>query len=231
MTTAIVIPTYNERENLPLLVEKIFALQIPDLHLIIVDDDSPDQTGEVAEGLAKKYGKIDVGHRKVRGRATAGLDGFKWALKKGAQNIMEMDADLSHDPSDIPRFLEAIKTSDVVVGSRYGEGFMANRSWFRNFLSNFANVYNRFFLGLNIRDISGGFKCYRREVMASLDLDRFVSTGYTIGAETLYRISKKGFRICEIPIIFKDRVYGISKCTPKVMLNYLYKIIQIRFFS
>ncbi|OGQ05316.1 MAG: hypothetical protein A2W61_06500 [Deltaproteobacteria bacterium RIFCSPLOWO2_01_44_7] len=226
----IVIPTYNERENLPLLVEKIFALKIPNVTLIIVDDNSPDGTGDIAEELAKKYGNIEVLHRKVFGRATAGLDGFKKALAKGAELIMEMDADLSHDPNDIPRFLEEIQTCDVVIGSRYGAGRIVYRSWFRNFLSDFANIYNRTLLGLKIRDVSGGFKCYRRKVLASLDLNRFISTGYTIGAETLYRISKKGFKIKEIPIIFRDRTYGASKCTFKVMLNYAYKIWQIRFF-
>lgn len=231
MKTAIVIPTYNEKESLPSLVEKIFALKIDDLGLVVVDDNSPDGTGGLAERLAKKYGHIEVIHRKVRGRATAGMDGFKVCLKKGAETIMEMDADLSHDPNDIPRFLEAIKTCDVVVGSRYDGGRIQERGWFRNFLTYFINAYNQIVLGLKVKDISGGFKCYRREVLSRLDFDRFVSTGYTIGAETLYKIAKLGFRIQEIPIVYHNRAHGRTKRGMMITLSYPFKILQIRFCS
>ncbi|MBI5300434.1 MAG: polyprenol monophosphomannose synthase [Deltaproteobacteria bacterium] len=230
MMTAIVIPTYNEKENLPILAQRIFALNLPDVYLIVVDDNSPDGTGDVAEGLVKEYGKIHVLHRQVRGRATAGLDGFRLALKMGADFIVEMDADLSHDPNDIPRFLEAIRSTDVVVGSRYSGGVIENRSWFRNRLSDVINFFNRWFLGLKIRDISGGYKCYRREVLASLNFDRFVSTGYSIGAELLYRISKNKFKMVEIPIHFHNRIHGYSKCDLRQMVNYGFKLVQIRFF-
>lgn len=227
----VMIPTFNERDNIGLLIEKIFALPLSDLHLFVVDDNSPDGTADLVENWAKKYPQIHLLRRTVRGRASAGLDGFREALKAGCGTIIEMDADLSHDPNDIPRFLEQIKTCDMVIGSRYAGGTIENRNWFRNCLSDVINFFNRLLLGSKVKDISGGYKCYRREVLAALDFDRFVSTDYSIGAELLYKISKKKFRIMEIPIHFHNRIYGRSKCGIRQMINYGWKLIQIRFFS
>ncbi len=225
----IIIPTYNERGNLPRLVGKIFSLPIADkIELIIVDDSSPDGTGELAEQLKKKYHKIQVIHRKERGRGTAGIAGFKEALNHRNKYIMEMDADFSHNPEDIVKFLEEIKKYDVVIGSRYIGGRILNRSLYRNIISTLANIYNRAILGLSVRDVSSGYKCYRRNVIEALDFDHFLSEGYSIGAETLYRIKEKGFTMKEIAITFKNREYGVSKCGIEVMADYLIKIFLIR---
>ena len=227
---SVVIPTYNEKENIDELINRIENLRIKNLKIIVVDDDSPDGTGKIVDKLAKKYRNIIVIHRKEKGRASAGLRGFKEAIKLKSDLIMEMDADLSHAPEDIPRFLEKIKECDVVVGSRYSEeGNIEDRSFFRNFISLIVNSYNKIMLNIPIRDISGGFKCYKKEVLESVDLDSFKSTGYTIGAETLYKIKKKGYVIKEIPIIFKNRERGKSKCDYRQILGYPIKILQIRF--
>ncbi len=225
----IIIPTYNEKDNLPRLANTIFSLPIgKQVELIIVDDNSPDGTGELAEHLRKKYRKIYVIHRKERGRGTAGIAGFKEALKHRNTYIMEMDADFSHDPKDIEKFSEEIKKYDVVIGSRYVGGRILNRSLYRNLISTLANIYNRTILGLSIRDVSSGYKCYRREVIEALDFDEFLSTGYSIGAETLYRVKRLGFTMKEIAITFKNREIGVSKVGIKEMADYLLKVILIR---
>ena len=225
----IIIPTYNEKGNLPRLVGKIFSLPIAErIELIIVDDSSPDGTGEIAEQLKKKYQRISVTHRKERGRGTAGIAGFKEALKHKNKYIMEMDADFSHDPRDIMKFVEEIKKYDVVIGSRYVGGRILNRSIYRNAISTLANIYNRVLLGLSVRDVSSGYKCYRREVIEALDFDDFLSTGYSIGAETLYRVKKTGFKMKEIAITFKNREVGVSKVGIREMSDYLLKILFIR---
>jgi dolichol-phosphate mannosyltransferase len=230
---SIVIPTYNEKHNLPRLLEKIFSLSIgKNIEIIVVDDNSPDGTGKIAENLKKKYNtkreKLFVMHRKTRGRGTAGIEGFKEALKHKSEFIMEMDADFSHDPKYIPVFLKEIKNYDVVIGSRYVGGRILNRDLFRNIVSSIANIYNRSVLGLSVRDVSSGFKCYRREVMESLDFDKFLSDGYSIGAETIYRINNLGFKMKEVPIVFKNRELGESKLTAKIMSDYFIKVLLIR---
>ncbi len=225
----IVVPTYNEKDNLPRLMDKIFSLPIADkIDVIIVDDSSPDGTGKIAEQLKKKYRRIEVVHRKERGRGTAGIRGFKEALKHKNKYIMEMDADFSHAPNDIPKLAEEIRNCDVVVGSRYVGGRILNRSLYRNMISTLANFYNRTILGLQVRDVSSGFKLYKREVIEALDFSEFASTGYSIGAETLYRIKKQGFSMKEVAITFRNREVGSSKMNWKIMLDYLVKIIQIR---
>jgi dolichol-phosphate mannosyltransferase len=208
------IPTYNEAENLPRLVERVLS-QPGGFGTVIVDDSSPDGTGAVADELAAKHsGRVFVVHRlRERGRGTAGIAGFRRALQLGAPYLLEMDADFSHDPDDLPRLLEACENgADVAAGSRYVPGGkQLDRSFFRQLVSIGSNLAYKLILGTRVRDISGGFKCYRREALAALDWDRLFSYGYSIGMEMVFRQERLGFRIVELPITFADRQYGQSK--------------------
>jgi dolichol-phosphate mannosyltransferase len=208
------IPTYNEAENLRPLVEQLVSLP-GGFGAVIVDDNSPDRTGQLADALAQEYpGRIVVVHRvKEKGRGTAGIAGFRRALDLGVPYLMEMDCDFSHDPADLPRLLQACQDgADVAVGSRYVPGGkQVGRSAYRELVSVASNLVYRLILGTKIRDISGGFKCYRRAAMAKLDWDHFFSYGYSIGMETVFRQERQGLRIVEIPITFADRRYGESK--------------------
>lgn len=224
---SVIVPTYNERENLPKLLSELFRLGIA-VDVIVVDDNSPDGTGQLAEKLKKRYPLLHVLHRTSRGRGTAGIAGFLHALSLKNRYVMEMDADFSHDPRDIPAFLKSMKSADVVIGSRYVGGRILDRSIYRNIISSVANVYNRIFLGLHVRDVSSGFKCYRREVIKALDFPSFVSRGYSIGAETLFRVARLGFTMEEIPITFRNRKFGASKCDTKEKVDYVVRIMQIR---
>jgi dolichol-phosphate mannosyltransferase len=209
----VMLPTYNEAGNLNHVVEQILAQPL-DVGVAIVDDDSPDGTGKIADALCKTYpGRVDVVHRlHERGRGTAGIAGFKRCLELGAQWIIEMDADLSHNPGDIPRLVRAGSDCDLVVGSRYMPGGQdSDRGLKRRFISWGANVYLRLILGLNLYDCSSGFKCYRRHVLERLDLDSLHAVGPEIEPESLYRVKQLGFRIREIPITFTDRQVGESK--------------------
>ncbi|VVB50977.1 UDP-N-acetylglucosamine--dolichyl-phosphate N-acetylglucosaminyltransferase [uncultured archaeon] len=226
----VMLPTFNEQGNLPLIVPKILS-QGKRIRLVIVDDDSPDGTGDLADELAKKYwGRIKVIHRKgEKGRGTAGIRGFKEALMWDATCVIEMDADGSHDPQDIPRLLEAVKEADVAIGSRYvAGGEFINCDPKNILLSKIANKYDRVILGLPIKEVSGGFKCYRRKVLESIDLDHFVSWGYCIGAEILYKIHKKGFTMKEIPVKFVNRKIGKSKANMKVKIEYPLTVLRLR---
>ena len=210
----VMIPTYNEADNLRSLVEQVLAL--PDsFGAVIVDDNSPDGTGEIADALAREFpASVFVVHRLTeRGRGTAGIAGFKRALELGAPFICEMDADFSHAPADLPRLLEACRAgADVCAGSRYVPGGrQLERSWLRQGISIASNLIYRLILGTSVRDISGGFKCYRRESMTALNWERFFSYGYSIGMETVFRQERLGFRIVEAPITFADRRFGQSK--------------------
>lgn len=217
MNLIIMIPTYNERDNVARLIDEISSLRLhPDdaVRFVIVDDNSPDGTGEIADELARKYSpNIHVIHRlKERGRGTAGIAGFRYALSQDVDAIMEMDADFSHDPKYIPVFMGLIRYYDVVIGSRFVEGGeQLDREFTRELISVFANKIYRLILGCQFRDISGGYKCYRKPVLASLDFEDFFSHGYPIGMETIYRLYKKGFSFVEIPIVFPNRKYGASK--------------------
>ena len=225
------IPTYNEKENIVSLVTDIFRIcKGVNIHIVIVDDNSPDGTGLIAENLKKKNTKIHVLHRKVRGRGTAGIDGFKYCLKLGADYIIEMDSDFSHNPMYLPLFLEQIKKHDVVIGSRFIKGGdIPGRSFLRNFFTNIINLYLKIIFNTGIRDVSGGFKCYTKESLECLNFDKLISTKYSIGAEILYLIHKRGFDIKEIPIVFTDRERGVSKCDFWVMTNYIFTILKIKF--
>ena len=231
MTVAIMVPTYNEKENIEHLADEI--LKYDDTIIIIVDDDSPDGTGEIIDKLAEKYkGRIYPIHRNEKGRGSAGIAGFKYALTMDVECIMEMDADFSHAPADIPRFIEAIKKYDVVIGSRYVDGGKSINCRFKNIiLSRLSNIYNKIILGLNIRDSSGGYKCYRKNVLEAINLDNYLSKGYCVGPETLFKIKQKGFVMKEMPITFRNREIGTSKANLKVILEYPIIVLLIKIKS
>ncbi|MCB9639834.1 MAG: polyprenol monophosphomannose synthase [Myxococcales bacterium] len=215
--TLIIIPTYNESENLPRLLDAIHQA-IPHAHILVVDDNSPDGTGELAEERAQRDERIFVLRRPGKlGLGTAYLDGFRYGLERDYQLFQQMDCDFSHDPKDLPRFQEAIKEADLVLGSRYVHGG-GTKNWpiRRKILSRGGSLYARTILGIHVRDLTGGFKCFRREVLESIDLDAVRSEGYSFQIETTWRTLQKGFRLKEIPILFVDREFGQSKMNPKI---------------
>jgi len=228
MKAMVMLPTYNERENIEKIVNQILAQD--DIRIVIVDDSSPDGTGEMADRLAgQNPGRIWVIHRQERGRGTAGIAGFRYALEQDVGCIIEMDADFSHDPEYIPKFLDEMGEYDVVIGSRLVKGGKSVRTPSRKIISSGANLYTRLLLGWHIKDWCGGYKCYRREALGSLDFDRFYSTGYSIGMETLYRLTKKGFRCVEIPIEFTDKRTGASKFSTREIVRYMITVLRLRF--
>ncbi|MBN2186888.1 MAG: polyprenol monophosphomannose synthase [Dehalococcoidia bacterium] len=239
MKTLVLLPTYNEKENIEPMAHAILQLEhrpemeqigIEGIHIVIVDDDSPDGTGELAEKLREEApSNIHVIHRKERGRGTAGIAGFKYALAQDFDYIIEMDADFSHNPDDIPRFLDEARNCDVVIGSRFASGgWCGKRSFIRKLVSRGAGLYARLILGLNIRDWHGGYKCYSRRALASLNFGDFFSRGYSIGMETLYRLAKSSWSYKEIPIVFQERAQGKSKFSVKEVLTYAKVALQLR---
>ena len=229
--THLVIPTYNEKENITKLLPKIFSLPLEGLHVLIVDDRSPDGTGEAAEQLRTTYPNLTVIHRPQKaGLGTAYVAGFKAALACGAEFIFEMDADFSHDPAYIPQLLEAANHADLVIGSRYVPGGgVSNWNWPRRLISRFGNGYARIVLGLPYRDLTGGFKCYRRAVLEKIDLDRLSSVGYNFQIETTYKAHRLGVRVIEVPIVFVERAEGTSKFDLKIMIESFWKVILLKF--
>lgn len=228
-----VIPTYNEAENLPRLVTELFALDIPTLEILVVDDNSPDGTGQIADELASQHpDRFHVLHRAGKlGLGTAYLTGFRYALQHGAEYIIQMDADFSHSPAYIPQFLQAIEGYDVVVGSRYVAGGRLDErwGWWRYFLSWWANsVYTRLILGLKVKDATAGFKCWRRATLEGIGLDRIRSNGYVFQVEMAYLTEKLGYRFLEVPIYFEDRRIGRSKMTGRVKVEAALRTWQIR---
>ena len=226
----IITPTYNERENLQRLTTEVHRI-VPEAHMLIVDDNSPDGTGDLAEGLAASDSRISVIHRQGKmGLGTAYVTGFKYALEQGYDLVFEMDADFSHRPEHLPEFLEAIKEADVVLGCRYMEGG-GTEDWglMRRLLSRGGNLYARMLLSLPFRDLTGGFKCFRRSVLEQIDLDSLESEGYAFQIELTYRAHKAGFRIAETPIIFPDRTLGNSKMSRKIVAEALVRVWGIRF--
>ncbi len=229
----VIIPTYNEIENIETIIEKIFALGLP-LEILVVDDNSPDKTYEkVQELIDLTY--PDRLHLIVRerkeGLGKAYIAGFKWALAndKGYDFIIEMDADLSHNPKYLPRFVEEIENYDLIIGSRYVEGGGAtNWPLFRKAISYGGSFYSRMILGVTIMDITGGFKCFRREVLEAINLDNVITTGYAFQIEMNYKATLKNFRIKEVPIVFEERIAGKSKMTKKVFVEALGKVITLR---
>jgi len=225
----IIVPTYNERENLPLLLEAVFG-QVPEVDILVVDDSSPDGTGDLADELGAKDSRVHVMHRTEKeGLGKAYVAGFKWALARHYAYIFEMDCDFSHRPEHLPEFLAAIPEADLVLGSRRipgggTEGWGASRkliSWGGSF-------YARSVLGLPYQDLTGGFKCFRREVLEALDLDDLYSYGYCFQIELTYRAHLKGFRVLEIPIIFPDRTRGESKMSGAIFKEAFFTVWKLR---
>ncbi len=228
----VVTPTYNERDNLPILVEKIFSLGIDNLTMVVVDDNSPDGTGQLAEELAKKY-PVKVIHRpEKKGLGTAYVEAFKFIFysRHPLDYIIQIDADLSHDPAVIPIMIKKAGECDLVLGSRYIQGGgVENWNFLRQFISRFGNIYARVVLGVHIHDLTGGFKCYRREVLEKINFDSLSSIGYNFQIETTYKVYRLGYKICEIPIIFKERKIGNSKFNLGIILESFFKVLILRF--
>ncbi len=229
----VVTPTYNEAENIRDIVAALFALGIDGAEILIIDDNSPDGTGKIADQMAAASGgRIHVLHRRGKqGLGTAYVLGFRYALDHGADYIVEMDADFSHSPSYIPVMIEALKECDVAVGSRYIKGGGVDSRWslFRRFLSWWGNsVYARLVLGLSVHDATAGFKCFRRSALAGLDLDKIRSQGYAFQVEVAYACDKKGYRVKEIPILFPDRAKGKSKMSAVIALEAAWRVWQIK---
>ena len=232
--TIVVIPTYNEAENLPGLVAELHTLGVPGLSVLVVDDNSPDGTGQVADCLAERMpGVVQVMHRPGKeGLGRAYVEGFGRALCDGADYVIQMDADLSHPPTAIPTMLDLIPEYDVVVGSRYVDGGQLDErwSWWRRLLSWWANeVWSRRILGLNTRDITAGFKCWRRNTLVGIGLDRIGSSGYAFQVEMAYLTERLGYRVAEIPIYFEDRRIGKSKMSVRVKLQGAIDVFRIRY--
>lgn len=225
----IIFPTYNERENIEKIVHAVLPLD-PRIHVLVVDDNSPDGTGVIADKLAAQESKVRVLHReKKEGLGQAYIAGFRWALEEGFDFIFEMDADFSHGPEYIKVFLKEIQTHDLVIGSRYINGVnVINWPMSRLLLSYFANVYTRWVTGLPLRDATGGFKCFRRKVLESINLDQVGSSGYSFQIEVSMRVWKKGFKIKEIPIIFYDRTAGESKMSKKIVREAIWMVWWLR---
>ena len=229
MKSLIIIPTYNELENIQRLLPEVMALD-EDISVLVVDDNSPDGTGKRVDEMAAENDRISVLHRSGKlGLGSAYVAGFKQALQQDVDCIFEMDADYSHDPATIPRFLERIVDCDVVIGSRYISGInVVNWPMSRLLLSYFANIYTRLITGMTIRDTTAGFKCFRREVLENIDLDDVRSDGYAFQIEMKYRCWRKGYRLEEIPIIFVDRREGTSKLSQGVINEAIWVVWWLR---
>ena len=229
MKTLIVTPTFNERKNIGELVEKLFTIN-SNYHILVVDDSSPDGTSDMVNELKNNYPNIHLMSRSEKlGLGTAYIEGFKYALEKDFDCVVQMDADMSHNPDDVPRLIAAIDANDLVLGSRYYDGVnVVNWPIRRLIISYSANLYSRIVTRLPVKDATGGFKCWRREVLKAIDLDSIKSQGYSFQIEMTFRAWLKGYRIKEIPIIFVDRTVGESKMTRKIMLEAAIMIFRLR---
>lgn len=228
----VIIPTFNEAMNLPQIVPAVLA-QDSRLNVLVVDDNSPDGTGQLADAMAQTDPRVHVLHRQAKeGLGRAYLAGFRWALDREFDAIFEMDADFSHDPTFLPRFLTAIEAADLVLGSRYATGVnVINWPISRLLLSLGANFYARIVTGLPLTDCTGGFKCFRREVLQAIDLDRVRSNGYAFQIEMSFRAWKKGFTLKEVPIVFLDRVEGHSKMSKRIVREAVWMVWWLRLRS
>jgi dolichol-phosphate mannosyltransferase len=227
----VILPTYNESENLERVVGAVLEHLPGSGKVLVVDDNSPDGTGELANRLAASNRSISVLHRPHKeGLGPAYLAGFRVALDGGAQRIVEMDADFSHDPSYLPKLIGAADHFDLVIGSRYVPGGGVT-DWgpMRRFISRGGSSYARLALGLPIRDLTGGFKCFRREVLEAIDLETIEARGYAFQVETTYRAIRAGFRVVEIPIVFRDRTYGTSKMSRSIVAEAIWRVPAMRF--
>ena len=221
----VIVPTYNEAENLPQIVPEILR-QDPRLEVLVVDDNSPDGTGDLADRMAQTKTRVHVLHRQAKeGLGRAYLAGFQWGLEQGYQAMFEMDADFSHDPAFLPRFLVAIEDADLVLGSRYATGVnVINWPISRLLLSLGANLYARWITGLPLSDSTGGFKCFRREVLAAIDFSKVRSNGYAFQIEMSFRAWRKKFKLVEVPIVFTDRVEGQSKMNKAIVREAIWMV-------
>jgi dolichol-phosphate mannosyltransferase len=229
----VIVPTYNERENIARLIESILG-QDSRLEILVVDDGSPDGTADIVRAIKAQNPRVDILSRpKKMGLGTAYVAGFRWALERGYDFVFEMDADFSHDPNHLPEFLRAIQAADLVLGSRYREGKVTVVNWpiARLILSYFANVYARRVTGLEVWDATGGFKCFRRAVLEAIDLNKVRSNGYAFQIEMSYRASKRGFRIIEIPIVFVDRTEGQSKMSKTIVREAIWMVWRLRWWA
>jgi len=232
MKTLVIIPTYNELDNLPKLIPEVLSKD-ESINILIVDDNSPDGTAVFVENEMKNNERIHLIKRSSKqGLGTAYIAGFKYALQKNFELIFEMDADFSHDPKEIPKFLDEINESDLVIGSRYINGVnVINWPMRRLLLSSFANLYTRVITGMPVHDATGGFKCFRRKVLEAIDLDRVTSNGYAFQIEMNFKAWKKGFAVKEIPIIFVDRMKGESKMSKKIVREAVTMVWKLRLKS
>jgi dolichol-phosphate mannosyltransferase len=230
MKTLIIIPTYNEIENLPPLLKEIFSYA-PEADILIVDDNSPDGTGELADKFHEENAQVHVLHRAGKlGLGTAYIEGFKYAIGHDYDTAFEMDADFSHDPKYLPDFLKAIENADLVIGSRYiPGGDTPNWTMIRRIISGGGNIFARFMLGIPVHDCTAGYRCYRRQVLESIDLDSIQSQGYAFQIELAYRVMQHGFKIVETPIVFMDRRVGKSKMSRKIVIEGFTYVIKARF--
>ncbi len=232
MKALIIIPTYNENKNIKRLVNKILKIDNR-LEILVVDDNSPDGTGDIVEELSKQYQRVHILHRnKKLGLGSAYIAGFKYALSRDYNLIFEMDADFSHDPRYLLNFIKEIKKHDVVVGSRYVKGGgVVNWPMHRLLLSYFANLYARAITGLPIKDTTAGYKCFQREVLEALDLDNFSAKGYGFQIETNFKCWRKGFSLSEIPIVFTERSAGKTKMNHNIIIEAIWIVWKLRFLS
>jgi dolichol-phosphate mannosyltransferase len=228
--TWVVLPTYNEAENIEGMVDAVLANLSDSRHVLVVDDNSPDGTGRIADRLAAEHEEVSVLHRpRKEGLGPACLAGFREARAGGAELVIEMDSDLSHDPAHLPQLLRAADEADLVLGSRYTMGGKVTEwgAW-RRLISRFGNAYARKALGIAIRDLTGGFKCYRRKALDDIELDSITSQGYVFQVETTYRAIQAGLRVIEVPIVFRDRRAGNSKMTRRIIAEAAWRVPAMR---
>lgn len=232
MEILIIVPTYNERENIEEIIHTVLNVD-KRIEILVVDDNSPDATGEIVDKIVKREKRVKIIHReKKMGLGSAYVRGFKYALEHGYDYIFEMDADFSHNPADIPSFLDEMKDNDLVLGSRYAYGIsVVNWPISRLLLSYFANLYARKITGVPVHDLTGGFKCFRREALDGIDLTKISSGGYAFQIEIDYKVYKKGFRVKEIPITFIERKEGSSKMTKKIIWEAFFLVWRLRIES
>ncbi|ROL58933.1 polyprenol monophosphomannose synthase [Bacteroidetes/Chlorobi group bacterium MS-B_bin-24] len=229
MKAIVIVPTYNEAENIANLIDKIFSVD-SNLNILVIDDNSPDGTAEIVKRISEKDPRVHLIQRPGKlGLGTAYIEGFKYALANGYEAIFEMDADFSHNPEDIPRFLDALEDADLVIGSRYLTGVnVINWPLRRLMLSYFANLYTRIITGMPVRDATGGYKCFRAEALKQIDLDKIKTNGYGFQIEMNFRFWAKGFRVKEIPIVFVDRRNGVSKMNKKIILEAVFLVWKLK---
>jgi len=227
----LVLPTFNEAENIEPIVGAVLAKLRASSRVLIVDDNSPDGTGEVADRLAAEHERVTVLHRpRKEGLGPAYIAGFRRALEEGAGLILEMDSDFSHEPAYLPRLLDAAERADLVIGSRYVPGGgIADWGMLRRAISRGGSAYARLVLGLGVRDLTGGFKCFRREVLEAIDLDAVRTRGYAFQVELTYRAIEQGFEVAEVPIVFRDRRVGASKMSRSIVAEAIFELPLLRF--